>query len=299
MRSLGGVSFAWCLWMLATTALALGTPKLIGHVNDYADLLSPTTEARLEDTLAKLEQDQGAQVAVLTIDSLQGEGLEDYSLRVAETWALGRKDQDDGALLLIAKDDRKTRLEVGYGLEPVLTDVMSRRILDHILRPRFRSGDFDGGVERAIEAIDGLVRGTSTPPLVQPATHAQERILKVFGTLWMLSLVPFMLVLVGTKPFQWVLYVFLVPFVFVGGLTLAGPDPAPSFVGVWLLGAPLLWALVGRRRKSRGKGRRRSAAGWAAGAWSAGGTSSRGWSSGGGFSGGGGSFGGGGSSGSW
>ena len=121
-----------------------------------------------------MEADTGTQVAVLTIDSLEGEQLEEYSLRVAETWALGRKGQDDGALLLIVKNDRKMRLEVGYGLEPTLSDVMSRRILDQILRPRFRAGDFDAGVSAAIDAIDGLVRGTSTLPPPDPSMTPGE-----------------------------------------------------------------------------------------------------------------------------
>ena len=153
-------TFGWLvpllLWGLASTALALDVPALKGRVNDRAHLLSASAAARIEDKLQKLEEDKGAQVVVLTVDSLGGGPLEEYSLRVAETWKLGRAGQDDGALLLIAKNDRSMRLEVGYGLEPVLTDVMTKRILDQILRPSFRAGDFDGGVERAIDAIDGL-----------------------------------------------------------------------------------------------------------------------------------------------
>jgi len=92
--------------LVTVSAFALGVPKLSGRVNDYAELISPGAEARIKDLLAKLEEDKGAQVVVLTIDSLQGEQLEEYSLRVAETWKLGRADSDDGALLLIAKNDR-------------------------------------------------------------------------------------------------------------------------------------------------------------------------------------------------
>lgn len=281
---------------VSLTALALAVPNLTGRVNDYADLISPEAEARIDALLAALERDEGAQVAVLTIDSLRGEQLEEYSLRVAETWALGRADQDDGALLLIAKNDRKMRLEIGYGLEPVLTDVMSKRILDQILRPRFRAGDFDGGVERAVDAIDGLIRGTSTLPPPSPSDMQTDLPPKMFGVLWLLFLVPFVLVVVGTNPFQWFLYLFLIPFVFVGGLTAVGPGAAPFFVALWLIGAPVVWLLFGRRRKKqkRGKGGRYS--GWSGGSWSSGGG---GFSSGGGFSGGGGSFGGGGSSSSW
>jgi len=142
MNSARFLVFAWAC-LAASTALALDVPRLTGRVNDYADLLSSDAEIRIEQKLAMLEKDTGAQVAVLTIQSLEAESLEEYSLRVAETWALGRGDQDDGALLLIARNDRKMRLEVGYGLEPTLTDIMSKRILDQVLRPRFRAGDFD------------------------------------------------------------------------------------------------------------------------------------------------------------
>lgn len=287
---------ALVVWSVALTALALDVPNLTGRVNDYADLISPAAETRIGELLAKLEQDEGAQVAVLTIDSLQGEQLEEYSLRVAETWALGRADQDDGALLLIAKNDRKMRLEVGYGLEPVLTDVMSKRILDQILRPRFRAGDFDGGVERAVEAIDGLIRGTSTLPAPSANDVQGDFPPRIFGALWLLFLVPFVLVVVGTNPFQWFLYLFLIPFVFVGGLTLIGPTTAPFFVLFWLISAPIVWSFFGRRRKKQKPGKRGRHTGWSAGSWSSGGG---GFSSGGGFSGGGGSFGGGGSSSSW
>jgi uncharacterized protein len=277
------------------TALALDVPSLEGRVNDYADLISPAAETRIEQVLAALEQDEGAQVVVLTIDSLGGEQLEEYSLRIAETWKLGREAQDDGALLFIAKNDRKMRLEVGYGLEPVLSDVMSRRILDQVLRPRFRAGDFDGGVERAVDAIDGLIRGTSTLPPPSRSDAQGDLPPRMFGVLWLLFLVPFVFVVIGTNPFQWFLYLFLVPFMFVGGLTTAGPGGSPFFAVFWLIAAPIIWFFFGRRRKKRttGKGGRRT--GWSSGSWSSGG----GGSSSGGFSGGGGSFGGGGSSSSW
>ena len=281
---------------LSITALALDVPKLSGRVNDYADLISPAAEARIEHTLEALEQDEGAQLVVLTIDSLEGEQLEEYSLRVAETWKLGRAEQDDGALLLIAKNDRKMRLEVGYGLEPVLSDVMSRRILDQVLRPKFRAGDFDGGVERAVDAVDGLIRGTSTLPPPTESDAPGDLPPRMFGVLWLLFLVPFVFVVIGTNPFQWFLYLFLVPFVFVGGLTSAGPSASPFFVVFWFIAAPIVWSFFGRRRKKRKAGKGGGRTGWSSGSWSSGGG---GFSSGGGFSGGGGSFGGGGSSSSW
>lgn len=290
------------LCAFTATAFALAVPQLSGRVNDYADLISPGAESRIDEVLTKLEQDKGAQVVVLTIDSLQGEQLEEYSLKVAETWKLGREEEDDGALLLVAKNDRKMRFEIGYGLEPVLSDVMTTRIRNQILQPSFRAGDFDGGIERAVGAIDGLIRGTSTLPPPTASGSQSELPPRMFGVLWLLFLIPFVLVVVGTNPFQWFLYFFLVPFVGVGGVTAINPEAGPFLVVLWLIAAPIVWSFFGRRKKKQKRGRRRS--GRAGGGWSSGGSWSSGggggWSSGGGgFSGGGGSFGGGGSSGSW
>lgn len=301
MTRVRSASLGAILVSLAATALALDVPRLGGRVNDLADLLSSSAENRISETLERLEEDTGAQVVVLTIDSLEGEQLEEYSLRIAETWKLGREGEDDGTLLLIAERDRKMRLEVGYGLEPVLTDAMSKRILDQILRPSFRAGDFDGGVERAVDAIDGLIRGTSTLPPPGPGDAQTDFPPRLFGALWLLFLVPFVFVVVGTNPFQWFMYLFLIPFFAIGGVTTIGPDSGPFVVGLWLIGAPLAWYFIGRKRKRqkrrRGGRRRRGRSG---GAWSSGGGfSGGGWSGGGGFSGGGGSFGGGGSSGGW
>ncbi len=285
------------LCLVPVVAFALSVPELSGRVNDYANLVDPGTEARIDTLLAKLEQDTGAQVAVLTIESLQGEQLEDYSLRVAEAWSLGRADEDDGALLLIAKNDRKMRLEVGYGLEPVLSDVLSRRILDQVLRPSFRAGDFDAGIERAVEAMDGLIRGTSTLPPPTARDMQADLPPKIFGLFWLLFLMPFVFVVVGTNPFQWFLYLFLIPFIGVGGIATIGPSAAPFFILVWLVSAPIVWSFFGRKRKKQKRGRGRRHAGWSGGSWSSGGGGFSG--GGGGFSGGGGSFGGGGSSSSW
>jgi len=283
-------------WSVSLTALALAVPDLSGRINDYAGLLSPAAEGRIDERLAKLEEETGAQVVVLTIDTLEGEQLEEYSLRVAETWELGRAEQDDGALLLIAKNDRKMRLEVGYGLEPVLSDVMSKRILDQILRPSFRAGDFDGGVERAIDAIDGLIRGTSTLPPPSSSNLQTDMPPRFFGVLWFLFLIPFVFVVIGTNPFQWFLYFFLIPFMLIGGVTAIGAWAGPLSVALWLIGAPIVWSLFGRRRKKQKRGKGGRFPHWSGGSWSSGGG---GFSSGGGFSGGGGSFGGGGSSSSW
>lgn len=140
-------------------AAGLKVPPLTARVNDHAAMLSPATERQLESVLAALEREESTQLAVLTIPSLEGESLEEYTLKVAESWGLGRKGRDNGALLLIAKNDRKLRIEVGYGLEGRLTDLVAGRIIRNIITPRFRDGDFDQGVIDGIEAMIAAVRG--------------------------------------------------------------------------------------------------------------------------------------------
>jgi len=147
------------LLLLPLTAIALDVPHATGYVNDHAGLLSPSTRLKLEHFLEKFEKSDSTQIAVLTIPSLEGESLEGYALKVAEQWGIGQKGKDNGALLLIAKAERKVRIEVGYGLEGRLTDLLAGRIIDYEITPRFKQGDFDGGVIAGVAAIAEAVRG--------------------------------------------------------------------------------------------------------------------------------------------
>lgn len=139
-------------------------PALTGRVVDRADLLSPAIEEVLTQRLAAHEDSTGNQVAVLTIPSLQDRPIEDYSLDVARSWALGQEELDNGVLLLVARDDREMRIEVGYGLEGALPDAVASRIIRYELRPAFRTGDFDGGVEAGVTAILDAIAGVYEPP---------------------------------------------------------------------------------------------------------------------------------------
>lgn len=147
------------LALSTVSSSALEVPYLSHRVTDQAGILDSAAESRLEEQLKQLETSTGAQVAVLTIPSLDGEVLEDFSLRVVEEWRLGRDDEDDGVLVLVARDDRKVRIEVGYGLEGAITDLQSKRIIDGLMVPEFRQGDFAGGIEAAVGAIGGAIRG--------------------------------------------------------------------------------------------------------------------------------------------
>lgn len=284
----------------AAFAVDKEVPFLAGRVNDLAGLLSESARTELEVRLETLEEATGTQVAILTIPSLDGEVLEDYSLRVAETWKLGRGNFDDGALLLISRDDRKMRLEVGYGLEGTIPDAYSKRILDDVMRPRFRSGDFDGGVIAAVDAISGLIQGDDSlpPPVSEPTGQGEKPTSLVFL---------FFLVLVGMFSLQaltargvgaWFLYFFLMPFWLLIPLIMLGRPAGFIPLALWIIGFPILRAISKNSGGPPGGPRTRSGGTFfgPGGGWS----SSRGggWG-GGGFSGGGGSFGGGGASGSW
>ncbi len=145
--------------LIGSTAAALDIPKPTGYVNDLADIISPEVELKLEQFLKDFDKSDSTQISVLTIPTLDGESLEEYSLRVLESWGLGQKGKDNGALLLVAKKEKKIRIEVGYGLEGRLTDLLAGRIIDNEISPRFKQGDFDGGIVSGVVGIAQAVRG--------------------------------------------------------------------------------------------------------------------------------------------
>ena len=148
--------------LLATGAFALDVPPYKTRVNDLAEMMSPATRTALEARLAELERTDSTQLSVLTIPSLEGDSLEDFSIRVADAWKVGQKKVDNGVILIVSKQDRKIRIEVGYGLEGVLTDILSSQIIANIIGPRFKTNDFDGGFIDGVAAISGAVRGEYT-----------------------------------------------------------------------------------------------------------------------------------------
>ncbi len=289
----------------ATTALAAeDVPFLSGRVNDYAHLLSDDEHGRLETKLAELEKTTGAQVAVLTVDTLGDEPIEDYAMRVVETWKLGQKEKNNGVLLLVAKADRKMRIEVGYGLEGVLTDAKCSRIIAELMRPRFRSGEFGAGIDAAADAIGGFIRGESPLPAEAPAGGSGQELplggKLLFAAVFTLVVGLFSVFAVFMPGCQaWFLYAFLMPFYFAFPMAFAGPPVGVAMLVAWVVGFPVAKLLLGKTAGGRAWVKRHP--GWASIATSGGhGRSGGGWSSSGGsFSGGGGSFGGGGSSGSW
>jgi uncharacterized protein len=143
---------------------ALKVPTLVGRVNDYASMISPQARSAIELKLQSLEQSDATQIAILTVPSLGGEPIEDFSIRVAEAWKIGEKGRDNGILLIVSKSDRKVRIEVGYGLEGRLTDLQAGRIVEDVIKPAFAKGDFDSGFIGAADALVASVRGEYKAP---------------------------------------------------------------------------------------------------------------------------------------
>ncbi|OGW29655.1 MAG: methanol dehydrogenase [Nitrospirae bacterium GWC2_42_7] len=158
MKYLFSLAFLLCV-LFAPDAHALDVPKLTGYVNDYAGMISPQAKTALEEELRAFEQSDSTQIVILTIPSLQGEVLEEFSVKITEAWKIGQKGKDNGIILLISKEDRKMRIEVGRGLEGKLTDLASGRIIDQEIKPRFKAGDFDGGVMAGILTLIKATRG--------------------------------------------------------------------------------------------------------------------------------------------
>lgn len=293
---------------LPAIAAVRDVPFLSSRVVDEAALLTPEARAALEAKLAALEAETKAQVAVLTVASLDGEPIEDFSHRVAETWKLGEAKRDDGVLFLVARDDRKMRIEVGYGLEPTLTDIRTRRIQDDLVRPAFRSGDYAGGIEKGVDAIGAQLRGEA-PPEPPPAAPAEPIGMggqMIVGGMLLLIVGVFGGVGLMTPGCAcWAVYAIVTPFVAILGL-VATPGPvAAGILLIWLIGFPLirLWLRRTGRVKKAPAGMLRGSKGSRGWIWTSGSSSGSSWSSSGSssssFSGGGGSFGGGGSSSSW
>ena len=177
------LAFACGLIGAAPASAAPTFPPLTGRVVDDAHVLSPQTQADLTAKLAALEQKTGDQVVVVTLPSLQGYEIEDYGYQLGRAWGIGQKGKNNGALLIVAPNERKVRIEVGYGLEPVLTDALTSVILQQAVLPKFRAGDVEGGVVAGADAIidqlgldpaaakakaDAAAKAPTTPPIHIP-----------------------------------------------------------------------------------------------------------------------------------
>jgi uncharacterized protein len=147
----------------AQAVLAVNYPDYQGYVNDLAGLMSAEGKNKLEARLAQLDMDTTAQIAVVTIKSLEGNTVEDYAVGLFEKWKIGQKGKDNGVLLLVAREDRKLRIEVGYGLEAIITDGRAGRIRDNDILPFFKKDQYEEGIVAGVNSLESLIRG-GTPP---------------------------------------------------------------------------------------------------------------------------------------
>lgn len=167
----------------SASAQGVPVPPLTGPVIDQVGVLNPQQRTELEQELWALKKEKGSEIAVLIVPSTRPEEIEQYSIRVVDTWKLGRKGIDDGVLLLVALNDRRVRIEVGRGLEGDIPDVKAFRVIDELIVPQFKRGDVAGGVTAGARALEGLIRGVDLPTPKPSGKGASELsfYLVVFG----------------------------------------------------------------------------------------------------------------------
>jgi len=151
--------FVLLLCCLPFAAYGLDVPRLQGYVNDDAGMISPSAKSKIEEVLRAFEQSDSTQIVILTVPSLEGENIEEFGIRVAEAWKIGQQGKDNGVLFIVSKQERRIRIEVGRGLEGKLTDLMAGRIIDQVIKPRFKQADFDGGFITGVSALIDATRG--------------------------------------------------------------------------------------------------------------------------------------------
>jgi uncharacterized protein len=294
--------------------LAAEVPYLSGRVVDNAAILSAAARTRVTAALQAHEQATSNQIVVLTVRTIQPESIEQYAADVFNTWKLGQKGQNNGVLVVVIPQDRRMRIEVGYGLEPLLTDAAAGAIIRDVITPAFKRGDYDAGVENGVAVIIARLEGKSVATAAPDAGRAPPRgrsgferadmpwPLRILLSLFVFGVIGlFTFIGIVTPGVGWFLYVFLIPFWSVFPMMLVGPMPTLVLVAAYLIGYPLAklhlaqtawYQKAARDLKTKGTA---NLGGFAVVGSGGGG----GFSSGGGFSGGGGSSGGGGASGSW
>jgi uncharacterized protein len=280
------------LFAFGLASAEVAVPPLASRVTDLTGTLSGGAVARIEAKLANLETRKGSQVAVLIVPTTQPEEIEQYGIRVAEAWKLGRKGVDDGAILLVAKNDRRVRIEVGQGLEGALPDAIANRIISETITPHFKQADYDGGVEAGIDQVISVVNGE---PLPQPDRKWERH--NGLGNMLPLLLVVVFVVSGVLRAIFGRLFGSVATGGLTGGIVWLLSHVIPIGIGAGVF-AFLFALLAGGSRPGWSTGR-----GWGGGmggfGGGFGGGGFGGGGGGGGFSGGGGGFSGGGASGSW
>lgn len=185
-----------------SSLFALAVPALEGRVNDYAKILSSGKEAEITSYLESLDQQTGVQIVVLTIPSLEGEDLASYSIKVAEKWGIGHKGKDNGALLLVAYEERSLRIETGYGLEDSLTDAKCGLIIRNVIIPEFRNGDYAEGILKGVKNMGGIASG-NVELVNKSVLEEEDEDGAFYGVLFMLIWLIFCFALISSKNGIW------------------------------------------------------------------------------------------------
>lgn len=178
-RRCAALVLAWALLVPGLALAQVAVPALVGHITDQTGTLTPEQKSTLEKTLSAFEARKGTQLAILMVPTTAPEAIEQYALRVADQWKLGRKKVDDGVIVVVAKEDRTVRIEVGYGLEGALSDIVSKRIISETIVPRFKQGDFYAGLQSGSDQIMGVIDGEPLPA-VQGNTRIADQGLQQF-----------------------------------------------------------------------------------------------------------------------
>jgi uncharacterized protein len=311
--------------ILCESLIVMGAeiPYLTGRVTDNAQILSEETRHFLSESLKDHEVRTTNQIAILTIPSLDGDNIEDFASRVFKEWKLGQKDKNNGILIIVVPDDKKMRIEVGYGLEATLTDLMAGRIIRNIMTPNFKNGNFDRGLKDGALAVIEILEGSNAEEVTgtgednisstgnglfdmkDSGLSIMERILIgafIFGIIGIFTLLG-----IVTPGFGWFLYLFLIPFWAMFPIIVVGTKGAFIIFIIYLIAFPIAKLILKNSQwyknaqtdiRTKGKasiGGFVFSSGGSGGSWSSGSSSSEGSS----YSGGGGSSGGGGASGGW
>ncbi len=277
LSTIARLLIATLILLFALPANAQNLPKLTGRVVDNAALIDPATEAALTAKLEAFQKKSSDQIVVATVTTLNGEPIENYANLLFRAWGLGQGGEDNGILLLVAKNDRKMRIEVGYGLEGTLTDLHSKLIIENTMVPAFRAGDFSGGISAAVDDIIMVLEGNAAELEARFKRNPVSVVSDIDPVL--------------------VIFILIWATIFFGGFAMA---ILPPIFGTKI--GPNRYRWLGMdfdMTPRRSSGRDWSSGGSSGGGWSSGGGGWSSGSSGGGFSGGGGSSGGGGASGSW
>jgi uncharacterized protein len=311
--------FISAVFLTASIAAGVDIPYLTGRVTDNAEILSAETRESLTESLKAHESRTTNQIAILTVPTLEGESIEDYAVAVFEEWKLGQKDKDNGILIVVVPRDRRMRIEVGYGLEGTMTDSMAGRIIQYVMTPKFKNGDYDGGITDGAKAVIEILEGGKVREIADDKSGAAEksRFLDIeaadmaiterilFGAFIFGIIGLFTIIGILTPGVGWFLYLFLIPFWAMFPIIVVGTKGALICLATYVIIFPLAKYFLSNSRwyekvkndlLTKGK---TSIGGFVFSSGSSGGSWSSGSSRSSGFSGGGGSSGGGGASGSW